>query len=510
MSSLSGGQRRRLDVAMGLVHSPSLLFLDEPSTGLDPQNRANLWQHILQMRDRAATPMTIVLTTHYLDEADSMAGRVVVVDHGEVIADDTAEALKADLAGDRIDVSLEVATSRAADLARLVGGSGPPGTSRWTPAVTARIADGPRALPALLRAADARRLRVATAQLHRPTLDDVFLTLTGRSLREAGSARPGGSAGSGRPGEAPDGPPQRPRWGRRHEHRDLPDFSDRRPDLRRGRGVLADSRLVMVRELRPVLRDPFSLVFGMIQPLVFLALFGPLLVGSLGGQADAALGGSVWQWFVPSILVMTALFGTSTVGANLIGEFQSGAHERMLVTPLSRPSLLIGRALKEMLPVAAQAVLIVAVMIPFGFTLHPVGALVGLLLLGVFGIGLGSLSYALAIAVRRSEWMFWAVQQTLIFPLMILSGLLLPLQSGPAWMQVASKFNPLTYLVDAERALFAGDVGSAAGRRGVGGRPGCRRGRAAGRDPGDAGQRRLIGSRVPRQQGLSAGKSLLT
>jgi ABC-2 type transport system permease protein len=228
------------------------------------------------------------------------------------------------------------------------------------------------------------------------------------------------------------------------------------------RSLVRDTHLVMTRELRPVLRDPFSLVFGMIQPLVFLALFGPLLVGSLGGQADAALGGSVWQWFVPSILVMTALFGTSIVGSNLLFEFQTGAHERLLVTPLSRPSLLIGRALKEMAPLAAQAVIIVAVMVPFGFELYLAGALVGLLLLAVFGIGIGSLSYALAIAVRKQEWMFWVVQQTLIFPLMILSGMLLPLESGPQWMQVASKFNPLTYLVDAERALFAGDIGSSA------------------------------------------------
>jgi ABC-2 type transport system permease protein len=185
------------------------------------------------------------------------------------------------------------------------------------------------------------------------------------------------------------------------------------------RNLFRDTGLVMTRELRPVLHDPFSLVFGMIQPLVFLALFGPLLVGSLGGQADSALGGSVWQWFVPAILVMTALFGTSTVGANLLFEFQTGAHERLLVTPLSRPSLLIGRALKEMVPLAAQAVIIVVVMIPFGFQLYAAGAL-------------------------------------------ILSGMLLPLESGPEWMQVASHFNPLTYLVNAERALFAGDVGSAA------------------------------------------------
>src|SRR5680860_1919050 len=145
----------------------------------------------------------------------------------------------------------------------------------------------------------------------------------------------------------------------------------------------------------------------------------------------------VWQWFVPAILVMTALFGTSMTGSNLLFDFQTGAHERMLVTPLSRSSLLIGRSLKEMVPLAGQAVIIVAAMVPFGFRLHVGGALVGLALLAVFGVGLGSLSYALAIVVRKQEWMFWVVQQTLIFPLMILSGMLLPLETGPGWMRVA-------------------------------------------------------------------------
>ena len=185
VSSLSGGQRRRLDVAMGLVHSPSLLFLDEPSTGLDPQNRANLWEHILQMRANASTPMTIMLTTHYLDEADSMAGRVVVVDHGEVIADDTADALKAELAGDRIVVTVDQ-PGGLSELARLVGNlTGSREISVDGAEVSARVIDGPRALPELLRAADRADVHIGTAQIHRPTLDDVFLTLTGRSLREA-------------------------------------------------------------------------------------------------------------------------------------------------------------------------------------------------------------------------------------------------------------------------------------------------------------------------------------
>ncbi|MGN7704732.1 ATP-binding cassette domain-containing protein [Cellulosimicrobium sp. 22601] len=210
VSDLSGGQRRRLDVAMGLVHAPSLLFLDEPSTGLDPHNRANLWEHVLRMRDDALAstgePMTIVLTTHYLDEADTMAERVVVVDHGQVIADDTAENLKADLAGDRVVVTLAPTqgplhddAARLLALARRVEGfreatRTPDGTPAVghdaAPSLEVRAERGDAYLPRLLRAADADGIAVETALVHRPTLDDVFLALTGRSLREAGAATP--------------------------------------------------------------------------------------------------------------------------------------------------------------------------------------------------------------------------------------------------------------------------------------------------------------------------------
>lgn len=234
------------------------------------------------------------------------------------------------------------------------------------------------------------------------------------------------------------------------------------PDVRRS--WWGDVWLVMTRELRPVVREPFSVVFGLVQPLVFLGLFGPLLAGSAGG---AVPGSTVWQWFVPGILVMTTLFGTSTTGANLQYEMQTGAHERLLVTPLSRSSQLVGRSLKEMVPLVAQALIVVLVMLPFGFRPDPVGAVLGLVLLAVLGVGLGSFSYALAIAVRKQEWMFWAVQQTVLFPLMILSGLLLPLENGPRWMQAASQVNPLRWVVDAERALFAGDLGASAVAWGV-------------------------------------------
>ncbi|MEV7630082.1 ABC transporter permease [Actinoplanes sp. NPDC089786] len=139
-------------------------------------------------------------------------------------------------------------------------------------------------------------------------------------------------------------------------------------------------------------------------------------------------------------------------------EIQTGSHERMLVTPLRRPALLIGRALKEIVPMFAQAALIVAVCLPFGFELHLAGALIGILILAGFCVGMGALSYTLALASKHQEWLFWTIQQTLLFPLLLLAGMLLPIGNGPGWLQTAAKFNPLTYVVNAERALFDGDI----------------------------------------------------
>jgi ABC-2 type transport system permease protein len=216
--------------------------------------------------------------------------------------------------------------------------------------------------------------------------------------------------------------------------------------------AVTDTAIVFARELRPVVRDPFSVMFGLIQPLFFLGLFAPLLSSVSGLGTSSSL-----QWFVPGVVVMLCLFGTSTTGSNLQFEMQTGSHERMLVTPLSRSSLMVGRSLKEIVPVVAQAVVVVLATVPFGFRPNVAGALVGLAILAVFCVGLGALSYSLALACKNVEWMFWVVQQTLLFPLLLLAGMLLPIDAGPGWLQTLAKANPLTYVVNAERALFNGD-----------------------------------------------------
>jgi ABC-2 type transport system permease protein len=226
---------------------------------------------------------------------------------------------------------------------------------------------------------------------------------------------------------------------------------DRHAASARPTGFVHDTAAVFVRESRPLVRDPFSVIFSLVQPLVFLGLFGPLLVGAAGGDVAGTL-----QWFVPGILVMVALFGTASTGANLLFEMQTGSHERTLVAPLSRSALLVGRALKEVVPMLMQAAIIVVVVTPFSFDLHLAHVLVGVVLLSFFSIGVGALSFALALAAKDQDWLFWTVQQTLIFPTLLLAGVLLPLDGAPGWLQTASDLNPLKYVIEAERSLFAG------------------------------------------------------
>ena len=173
--TLSGGQRRRLDIAMGLIHEPGLVFLDEPTSGLDPQARANLWQHIRRLRDELGT--TVFMTTHYLEEADALCDRVLVIDHGEIVAEGAPEALKRRVSGDAIELWFADGPS-AARAAEVAHGAVDGTTLRLT------VPSAVEELPRLFRALDDGSLLPTGVEVHRPTLDDVFLQLTGRALRE--------------------------------------------------------------------------------------------------------------------------------------------------------------------------------------------------------------------------------------------------------------------------------------------------------------------------------------
>jgi len=180
--TLSGGQRRRLDIALSLIHDPKLIFFDEPTTGLDPQSRANLWDHIRRLR--AEQGVTLFLTTHYLDEADSLCDRILVIDNGEIVAEGSPDSLKARVSGDGVTIGVprEFVDAAAAVAATLDGAHE---VLTGESEIRFRVPRGDTALPELLRRLDAEGIAMTSMQVNRPTLDDVFLTLTGRSLRDA-------------------------------------------------------------------------------------------------------------------------------------------------------------------------------------------------------------------------------------------------------------------------------------------------------------------------------------
>ncbi|MGK5172852.1 ATP-binding cassette domain-containing protein [Geodermatophilus sp. CPCC 205761] len=194
--NMSGGQKRRLDIVMGLIHEPTLMFLDEPTTGLDPQARANLWEHIRDLRHRRGA--TVFLTTHYLDEADALADRILIIDRGRIVAADTADDLKAQVAGDLVD--LEVVDradvpEAVRKLAALTDGHADVEVDDRH--IRGRVRRAGRMVPGLLRELDHSAIELDSIEVHRPTLDDVFLALTGRSLRDAEAAATAATADAG-------------------------------------------------------------------------------------------------------------------------------------------------------------------------------------------------------------------------------------------------------------------------------------------------------------------------
>jgi ABC-2 type transport system ATP-binding protein len=182
----SGGQRRRLDIAMGMMHRPRLLFLDEPTTGLDPQSRARIWDEVRRLREEG---MTIFLTTHYMDEADGLCDRLAIIDGGKIVSEDTPKVLKQQIAGDIISLGLDLKNGTIGRVTeRLRAQPFMRELEQSDHGLQLYVDRGEEVLPEVLRLLDSNGAAVRTVTLARPTLDDVFLRLTGRSLREGQNA----------------------------------------------------------------------------------------------------------------------------------------------------------------------------------------------------------------------------------------------------------------------------------------------------------------------------------
>jgi ABC-2 type transport system permease protein len=218
---------------------------------------------------------------------------------------------------------------------------------------------------------------------------------------------------------------------------------------------LRDTWLIFRRSVILTLRQPTWLLFGIMYPVLYLVLFGPLLdkaVGQAGGGVSAT------NWFVPGLLVQVALFGSAFVGFGLIAELRYGVVERMRVTPMSRTAMLLGRSLRDVALLLTQALIMIVLAIPFGLHLDPVGILMTFGLLALIALVMAPMSYAAAL-VLKSEDAFAPLVQGVTMPLLLLSGILLPMALAPDWLRFLSSINPLTHAVDAVRAMFNGQWG---------------------------------------------------
>jgi ABC-2 type transport system permease protein len=227
---------------------------------------------------------------------------------------------------------------------------------------------------------------------------------------------------------------------------------------------LTDTWLVFSRAMRLSLRNPVWVILGLIQPILYLTLFGPLLepVASAPGFPP----GDAWQVFVPGLLVQLGMFGAAFAGFGLIAEWRAGVVERMRVTPASRSALLLGRVLRDVVVLVVQgAILIAAAIIFFDLSLSAASLLMGLVMVALLGGAISALSYGAALKMK-SEDAFAPVINGLIVPVLLLSGILLPMTLAPGWLQTLADVNPLTHVVDGVRAIFRGELGSGDARLG--------------------------------------------
>ena len=216
---------------------------------------------------------------------------------------------------------------------------------------------------------------------------------------------------------------------------------------------LRDTWIIFARSMRLSLRQPLWVMIGLMQPILYLVLFGPLLqtvAASSGFQGDA------WQVFVPGLLVQLGIFGGLFVGFGIIAEWRSGVVERQLVTPASRVAIISGRTLRDVVVIVVQAIVLIGASFLMGLRIPILAVIIALILIGLLGAAFSFISNAIGIATK-SEDALAPLVNALALPILLLSGILLPMTLAPQWLQIVSDFNPFKHIVEALRAVFLGD-----------------------------------------------------
>jgi ABC-2 type transport system ATP-binding protein len=446
----SGGMRRRLDLASSLLTEPRILFLDEPTTGLDPRSRNAIWRIV---RDLVADGTTVLLTTQYLEEADELADRIAVIDHGKVIAEGTGNELKDRVGGHLLEVELVNAGQREQACVALaaVGCSEPePHERRDRLIVPAPATDGlemVEAAAAALRRAD---IGVSDLGLRRPTLDDVFLQLTGAPPSENGGPPSGNGAGPAAPaggdGAAPAAaaPPAAtaPR----------PRLHLQAPSRQRLREATADALVVTGRNLRHFWRQPQLLIFSTVQPIMFVLLFAYVFGGAIKGSLPGGV--SYIDFLLPGIFVQSVAFRATQTAVGLSQDLERGVVDRFRSMPVARSAVLVGRTVADMVRNVAIILLMIVVgyIIGFRFGAGVLQAIAAIAIVTAFGLALSWIFAFVALTVKGAE-AAQAAGFVVIFPLVFASSVFVPVSSMPAWLAAIAKISPVTLTANSARGF---------------------------------------------------------
>jgi ABC-2 type transport system ATP-binding protein len=452
----SGGMRRRLDLASSLLTRPRILFLDEPTTGLDPRSRNQIWTIA---RELVREGTTLLLTTQYLEEADELADRIAVIDHGRVIAEGTGNELKERIGGQILEVELASAASRheAQRVLRGVGCGEPEPDERADRLTLPAPRDGLELIEEAAAALRQAGIEVTSLALRGPTLDDVFLQLTGAPASENGG-QPQTSAAEAPATDEPSRPAPVPA---RPARRTFQLHAPRPAELR---SALTDTRVVTGRNLHHFIRQPQLLIFSTIQPIMFVLLFAYVF----GGAVKGSLPGGVQyiDFLLPGIFVQSVAFRATQTAVGLSEDLERGVIDRFRSMPMARSAVLIGRTVADLV----RNVLIIGLMtavgylIGFRFQAGLVNALACVAVVSAFGFALSWIFAFVALTVRGAE----ASQSAgfvVIFPLVFASSVFVPVASMPDWLQAVAKVSPVTLTANAARtyALDGGVPGALGG-----------------------------------------------
>jgi ABC-2 type transport system permease protein len=227
---------------------------------------------------------------------------------------------------------------------------------------------------------------------------------------------------------------------------------------------IEDTLFVFRRQMRLILRNPAFLTIGLLQPILYLVLFGPLLTrlpaGALSGGSGSGGTAEAYRFFVPGLLIQLALFGSTFVGFAIISEWRAGVIERYRVTPISRLAILTGRVLRDVVALIVQSLVLIGAGVAFGLRAPLPALLLSFLFIILVATGLASVSYAVALLLK-SEDAFAPLINSVVVPLVLLSGIMLPMTLGPGWLQGFARISPFRYIIDAMREAYAGQYWNA-------------------------------------------------